>query len=29
VPEKIARDCCGCALFRACGQHAVLLPLEG
>jgi amino-acid N-acetyltransferase len=27
VPEKIAHDCCGCALFRACGQHAVLLPL--
>jgi N-acetylglutamate synthase-like GNAT family acetyltransferase len=29
VPEKIARDCSTCALFRSCGQHAVLLPLEG
>ena len=29
VPEKIARDCTGCAQFRTCGQHAVLLPLKG
>jgi amino-acid N-acetyltransferase len=29
VPEKIARDCNGCAQFRHCGQHAVLLPLKG
>jgi amino-acid N-acetyltransferase len=28
VPEKIARDCVSCSLFRACGQHAVLLPLN-
>lgn len=28
VPEKIALDCAGCALFRRCGQHAVMLPLE-
>ena len=28
VPEKIARDCVSCALFRACGQHAVMLPLN-
>jgi N-acetylglutamate synthase-like GNAT family acetyltransferase len=28
VPEKIARDCNGCALFRRCGQHAVTLPLR-
>jgi amino-acid N-acetyltransferase len=27
VPEKIARDCVSCPLFRACGQHAVVLPL--
>jgi len=27
LPEKIARDCGGCALFRHCGQHALLLPL--
>lgn len=29
VPEKIARDCSGCALFRTCGQHAVMLSLKG
>ncbi len=29
VPEKIARDCHQCALFRRCGQHAVVLPLRG
>lgn len=28
-PEKIAMDCHGCALFRRCGQYAVLLPLSG
>jgi amino-acid N-acetyltransferase len=28
VPEKIAHDCTGCALFRRCGQHAVTLPLR-
>jgi amino-acid N-acetyltransferase len=28
VPEKIARDCTSCALFRRCGQHAVTLPLR-
>jgi len=28
VPEKIARDCIGCAQFRQCGQHAVVLPLK-
>lgn len=27
VREKIVADCQGCALFRRCGQHAVLLPL--
>lgn len=29
VPEKIALDCHGCARFRRCGQHAVVLPLRG
>jgi amino-acid N-acetyltransferase len=28
VPEKIARDCTSCALFRRCGQYAVTLPLR-
>jgi len=28
VPEKISRDCTSCALFRHCGQYAVLLPLR-
>jgi amino-acid N-acetyltransferase len=27
VPEKIARDCATCPLFRRCGQHAMVLPL--
>jgi amino-acid N-acetyltransferase len=27
LPEKIAKDCQECALFRQCGQHAMLLPL--
>ena len=29
VPEKIARDCVTCALFRTCGQYAVVLRLKG
>jgi amino-acid N-acetyltransferase len=28
VPEKIARDCAACPLFRACGQHALVLSLD-
>jgi hypothetical protein len=28
VPEKIARDCTSCALFRTCGQYAVTLTLK-
>lgn len=28
VPEKIARDCSSCALFRNCGQHAMMLSLQ-
>ena len=28
VPEKIAHDCTGCALFRRCGQYAVRLMLR-
>jgi amino-acid N-acetyltransferase len=28
VPEKIAHDCTSCALFRRCGQQAVMLPLR-
>ncbi len=28
VPEKIRHDCTGCALFRRCGQVAVMLPLR-
>ena len=28
VPEKIARDCAACPLFRRCGQHAMVLPLN-
>jgi amino-acid N-acetyltransferase len=28
VREKIATDCVSCPLFRTCGQHAVVLPLE-
>jgi len=27
VPEKIARDCTSCPLFRKCDQRAMLLPL--
>jgi amino-acid N-acetyltransferase len=28
VPEKIARDCHSCALFRNCGQYAVVSDLH-
>jgi amino-acid N-acetyltransferase len=28
VPEKIARDCAACPLFRQCEQHAMVLPLH-
>jgi amino-acid N-acetyltransferase len=28
VPEKIALDCNGCALFRNCGQYAVVLDTD-
>jgi amino-acid N-acetyltransferase len=28
VPEKIALDCNGCALFRHCGQYAVVQDLD-
>jgi amino-acid N-acetyltransferase len=28
LPEKIQADCRSCALFRTCGQYAVMLPLE-
>ena len=28
MPEKIAHDCTGCALFRRCGQYAVRLRLR-
>jgi N-acetylglutamate synthase-like GNAT family acetyltransferase len=28
-PEKVAIDCTGCPKFRACGQHAMALPLDG
>jgi amino-acid N-acetyltransferase len=28
VPEKITHDCTACALFRRCGQHAVMLALR-
>jgi amino-acid N-acetyltransferase len=28
LPEKIAADCVRCPLFRACGQHAVMLTLN-
>jgi amino-acid N-acetyltransferase len=28
LPEKIAHDCTGCALFRRCGQYAVRLTLR-
>jgi len=27
IQEKIVRDCASCALFMACGQHALVLPL--
>jgi amino-acid N-acetyltransferase len=28
VPDKIATDCLACPLFRTCGQHAMVFPLE-
>ena len=28
VPEKIARDCNSCPLFRNCGQYAIVLDLD-
>ena len=28
VPEKIAHDCNSCALFRSCGQYAIVLDLD-
>jgi amino-acid N-acetyltransferase len=28
VPEKVFSNCVGCPLFRACGQHAVVLALD-
>jgi amino-acid N-acetyltransferase len=28
MPDKIAHDCTGCALFRRCGQYAVRLTLR-
>jgi len=27
VPEKLVKDCTSCALFRRCGQHAMVMPL--
>ena len=27
IPEKISRDCGSCALFRRCGQYAVMVPI--
>ena len=27
LPEKIAQECASCALFRRCGQHALVLTL--
>lgn len=28
LPEKISADCAGCALFRTCGQYALLLRVS-
>ena len=28
LPEKISADCAGCALFRQCGQYALLVSLQ-
>jgi len=28
VTEKVYTDCVKCPLFRRCGQHAMVLPLE-
>ena len=27
LPEKISADCAGCALFRQCGQYALMISL--
>ena len=27
IPEKISMDCGSCALFRRCGQYAVMVPI--
>jgi amino-acid N-acetyltransferase len=28
LPEKISADCASCALFRVCGQYALMLSLQ-
>lgn len=28
IPEKVAKDCVTCPLFRHCGQYAMVLPLH-
>jgi amino-acid N-acetyltransferase len=28
LPEKVAKDCVDCALFRQCSQYAMVLPLK-
>jgi amino-acid N-acetyltransferase len=28
LPEKVKTDCVKCPLFRACGQYAMVVPLE-
>lgn len=28
LPEKIAADCSRCALFRVCGQYALMVPVQ-
>jgi amino-acid N-acetyltransferase len=28
LPEKVFTDCVKCPLFRQCGQHAMVVPLE-
>jgi amino-acid N-acetyltransferase len=28
LPAKIATDCVSCPLFKTCGQHAMMLPLQ-
>jgi amino-acid N-acetyltransferase len=29
LPEKMAKDCFACPRFRACGQYAMVIPLDG